>query len=195
VILFALSSGDCSLFLLRVILTPASLHAPQMSVRLRLCQPLAAQRLLSPRPSCLHDFLPPKMTLVDAAGIPHLEHGYSPTPQPTDLANWFHNAIRLAPKLDIRNTCVSYSGLYTVTFIAGTISGLFACVSRDKPRKVLRCIRRIWWSLYVRPSSRHPCFLFFPALCLLCTIFRDFFHSAINTRRSRLTRKPSALKP
>ncbi|KAK3048838.1 hypothetical protein LTR09_009733 [Extremus antarcticus] len=72
-------------------------------------------------------------------------------PTDRDFGYWFHNAIRLAIKLDVRNTCIR----------------------EDKPPKVLKLYRRIWWALY----------------------FLDIFHIFIDTRHSRLLESTSSVKP
>lgn len=132
-------SGDCSLFLLCAVLTPASLHVP--ADVLSACgfdSRSAAQESFFSKAKLLHDFTTEDDPLLMLQGsiilcLVILDH-----PTDRDFGYWFHNAIRLATKLNLRDRCVR----------------------EDEPRKALKLYRRIWWALYVRPSSHHR-FLFF----------------------------------
>jgi hypothetical protein len=156
-------SGDCSLFLLRVILTPASLHVPaDVLSACGFASRLDAQESFFSKAKLLHDFAVKDDPLVMLQGSIILSMVILDHPTDRDFGYWFHNAIRLATKLDLRSTCVSYS--LTEPCIAGTKLTAYGlshrCVREDKPRKVLKLYRRIWWALYVRPSSRHRVLFF-----------------------------------
>ncbi|KAH8817381.1 hypothetical protein F5884DRAFT_897032 [Xylogone sp. PMI_703] len=145
-------AGDCSLFLLRAILTPASLHAP--ADVLSACgfpSRSAAQESFFSKAKLLHDFAAEDDPLLMLQGSIILSMVILDHPTDRDFNYWFHNAIRLATKLDIRNTCVR----------------------EDKPPKVLKLYRRIWWALY----------------------FLDIFQVFVNTGHSRLLENTSAIKP
>ncbi|KIX03057.1 uncharacterized protein Z518_06607 [Rhinocladiella mackenziei CBS 650.93] len=120
-------SGDCSLFLLRVILTPASLHAPaDVLSACGFASRSAAQESFFSKAKLLHDFAAEDDPLLMLQGSIILCMVILDHPTDRDSGYWFHNAIRLATKLDLRNTCVR----------------------EDKPREVLKLYRRIWWALY-----------------------------------------------
>ncbi|KIW35708.1 uncharacterized protein PV07_02392 [Cladophialophora immunda] len=145
-------SGDCSLFILRAILTPASLHASAdvlSACGFASCS--AAQASFFSKAKLLHDFAAEDDPLLILQGSIILCMVILDHPTDWDFGYWFHNAIRLATKLDLRNTCIQ----------------------EDKPRKVLKVYRRIWWALH----------------------FLDIFHVFVNTRRSRLLEDTSAIKP
>ncbi|RFU35528.1 hypothetical protein B7463_g802, partial [Scytalidium lignicola] len=145
-------SGDCSLFLLRVILTPASLHAPaDVLSACGFASRSAAQESFFSKAKLLHDFAAEDDPLLMLQGSIILCMVILDHPTDRDFGYWFHNAIRLATKLDLRNTCVR----------------------EDKPPKVLKLYRRIWWALYSI----------------------DIFHVFVNTRRSRLLENTSTIKP
>ncbi|KAF2228834.1 hypothetical protein EV356DRAFT_537744 [Viridothelium virens] len=144
-------SGDCSLFLLRVLLTPASLHAPaDVLSACGFASRSAAQESFFSKAKLLHDFAAEDDPLLMLQGSIILCTVILDRPTDRDFGYWFHNAIRLATKLDLRNTCVQ----------------------EDKPCKVLKLYRRIWWALYSL----------------------DVFHVFVNTRRSRLLENTSAIK-
>ncbi|EHK50763.1 hypothetical protein TRIATDRAFT_211358 [Trichoderma atroviride IMI 206040] len=145
-------SGDCSLFLLHVILTPASLHVP-LDV-LSACgfeSRSAAQESFFSKAKLLHDLAAEDDPLLMLQGSVILCMVILDHPTDRDFSYWFHNAIRLATKLDLRETCIR----------------------EDKPRKIIKLYRRIWWTLY----------------------FLDIFNVFVNTRRSRLLENTSAIKP
>ncbi|KAI1137545.1 fungal-specific transcription factor domain-containing protein [Hypoxylon sp. FL0543] len=145
-------SGDCSLFVLRTILAPASLHAPaDVLSACGFASRSAAQESFFSKAKLLHDFAAEDDPLLMLQGSIILCMVILDHPTDRDFGYWFHNAIRLATKLDLRNTCVR----------------------EDKPRKVLKLYRRIWWALYSL----------------------DIFHVFVNTRRSRLLEDTSAIKP
>ncbi|KAL1854841.1 hypothetical protein VTK73DRAFT_8686 [Phialemonium thermophilum] len=120
-------SGSCSLFLLHVILALASLHAPAASLSAcGLASRSAAQESFFAKAKLLHDFSIEEEPLVVLQGSIILSMVILDHPSDWDYGFWFHNAIRLATKLDIRNTCIR----------------------GDKPREALKLYRRIWWALY-----------------------------------------------
>ncbi len=114
-------SGDCSLFLLRVILTAASIYVP-VSV-LSACgfaSRSAAQESFFSKAKLLHDFAAKDDPLLMLQGSIILCTVILDHPTEWDFGYWFHNAIRLATKLDLRNTYVSYSWtMVPIRFIAG----------------------------------------------------------------------------
>ncbi|KAI9713834.1 MAG: hypothetical protein M1820_000564 [Bogoriella megaspora] len=148
----AYQSGDCSLFLLRVILTPASVHASaDVLSACGFASRSAAQESFFSKAKLLHDFAAEDDPLLMLQGSIILCTVILDHPTDRDFGYWFHNAIRLATKLDLRNTCAR----------------------EDKPRKILKLYRRIWWALY----------------------FLDIFNVFVNIRRSRLLDDTSAIKP
>uniref|UniRef100_A0A8H7K7D3 Xylanolytic transcriptional activator regulatory domain-containing protein n=1 Tax=Bionectria ochroleuca TaxID=29856 RepID=A0A8H7K7D3_BIOOC len=120
-------SGDCSLFLLRVMLTPASLHAPvDVLSACGFSSRSAAQASFYAKANLLHDLVTDDDPLVVLQGsiilcTVILDHATS-----RDFGYWFHNAINLATKLNLRDTCVRES----------------------KPSRVMKLFRRMWWALY-----------------------------------------------
>ncbi|KAI9673726.1 MAG: hypothetical protein M1822_009588 [Bathelium mastoideum] len=145
-------SGDCSLFLLRVILTLASFHAPAevLSACGFASRSAAAESFFS-KAKLIHDFAAEDDPLLMLQGSIVLCAVILDRTTHHDFGYWFHNAIRLATKLSLYNTCVP----------------------ENKPRKVLKLYRRIWWALY----------------------FLDILHVFINTRRSRIFENTSAIVP
>ncbi len=100
-------SGDCSLFLLCVLLIPASLHAP--ADELSTCgfaSRSAAQESFFTKARLLHGFAVEDGTLLLLQGSIILCMVILDHPTDRDFGYWFHNAIRLAIKLDVRNTFV-----------------------------------------------------------------------------------------
>ncbi|KAH8907820.1 hypothetical protein BR93DRAFT_911878 [Coniochaeta sp. PMI_546] len=145
-------SGNCSLFLLCAILAPASLHVPaDVLSACGFASRSAAQESFFSKAKLLYNFAAEDDPLLMLQGSIVLCTVILDHPTDQDYSYWFHNAIRLATKLDLRNTCIR----------------------EDKPRKVLKLYRRIWWGLY----------------------FLDIFHVFANTRRSRLLENTSAIKP
>ena len=107
-------SGDCSLFLLRVILTPASLYAPaDVLSACGFASRSAAQELFFSQAKLLHDFAAEDDPLLMLQGTIILSMVILDHPTEWDFGYWFHNAIRLATKLDLRHKCVFCS--WTVT--------------------------------------------------------------------------------
>ncbi|TWU77393.1 hypothetical protein ED733_006184 [Metarhizium rileyi] len=98
-------SGDCSLFLLCVILTPATLHAPaDVLSACGFASRSAAQESFFSKAKLLHDFAVEGDPLLMLQGsiilcMVILDHS-------TDrhFGYWFHNAIHLATKLNLRDT-------------------------------------------------------------------------------------------
>jgi hypothetical protein len=160
-------SGDYSLFLLRVMLTPASLHAPaDVLFACGFASRSAAQESFFSKAKLLHDFADENGTLLMLQGSIILCMVILDHPSDRDFGYWFHNAIRLATKIDLRNTCVR----------------------EDKPRKVLKLYRRIWWALYVRPSSRHRVLFLLLYAYYTYIVFRHFprpyqYQTLATTRR------------
>jgi len=102
-------SGDCSLFLLRAMLIPASLRVPvDVLSACGFASRSAAQEALFSKAKLLHDFAAEDDPLLTLQGsmilcVVILDH-----PSDRDFGYWFHNAIRLATKLDLRNRCAYY---------------------------------------------------------------------------------------
>ncbi|KAI1737568.1 fungal-specific transcription factor domain-containing protein [Xylaria scruposa] len=120
-------SGNCSLFLLHAILTPASLHAPaDVLSACGFTTRSAAQESFFSKARLLHDLAAEDDPLVILQGSIILCMVILDHPTDRDFSYWLHNAVRLATKLDLRNTCVR----------------------EDKSCKVLKLYRRIWWALY-----------------------------------------------
>ena len=157
-------AGDCSLFLLRVVLTPASVYAPAgVLAGCGFASRSAAQESLFSKAKLLYDMgveddplrvLQASITLCMVI----LDH-----PTDRDFNYWFHNAIRLATKLDLRN---AYAPLH-LALGPWPLPLLTACrcARDDQPRKVRKLYRRIWWALYVRVDCL--CLLSAVCLCLL----------------------------
>jgi hypothetical protein len=98
------------LFLLRVILTLASVHAP--SDVLSACgfaNRSAAQESFFSKAKLLHDFAAEDDPLLMLQGSIILCMVILDHPSDRDFGYWFHNAVRLATKLDLRNTYASCS--------------------------------------------------------------------------------------
>lgn len=69
----------------------------------------------------LHDFATEDDPLLMLQGSIILCMVILDHPTDRDFGYWFHNAIRLATKLDLRDTCVSYPYIVApVTSFAGT---------------------------------------------------------------------------
>jgi hypothetical protein len=97
-------SGDCSLFLLYVILTPASLHAPRDV--LSSCgfdSRSAAQESFFYKAKLLHDIAAETDTLLILQGSIILSMVVLDHPTNEDFGYWLHNAVRLATKLNLRD--------------------------------------------------------------------------------------------
>lgn len=96
--------------MLHALLTPASLHA--LADVLSACgfaSPLAVQESLFSKAKLLHDFAAEDDSLSMRQASIVLCMVILDHPTDRDFGYWFHNAIRLATKLDLRNMCVSYS--------------------------------------------------------------------------------------
>ncbi|KAI0544898.1 fungal-specific transcription factor domain-containing protein [Xylaria curta] len=120
-------SSNCSLFLLRAILTPASLHAPaDVLSACGFATRSAAQESFFSKARLLHDLAAEDDPLAMLQGSIILCMVILDHPTDRDFSYWLHNAVRLATKLDLRNTCIR----------------------EDKPCQVLKLYRRIWWALY-----------------------------------------------
>ncbi|KAG9790347.1 hypothetical protein KCU88_g1316, partial [Aureobasidium melanogenum] len=97
-------SGNCSLFLLHVILTPASLHAPaDVLSACGFASRSAAQESFFSKAKVLHDFDAEDDPLLMLQGSTILSMVILDHPTDQDFGYWFHNAVRLATKLDLRN--------------------------------------------------------------------------------------------
>ena len=98
-------SRDCSLFLLHVILTLASLHvSADVLSACGFASYSAAQESFFSKAKLLHDFAAEDDPLLMLQGSMILCTVILDHPTNCDFGYWFHNAIRLATKLDIRNT-------------------------------------------------------------------------------------------
>lgn len=102
-------SGECSLFLLLVILTLSSVHAPaDVLSACGFASRSVAQELFFFKAKLLHDFAAEDDQLLMLQGsimlcMVILDHSTD-----RDFGYWLHNAIRLATKLDIRNAYVCF---------------------------------------------------------------------------------------
>lgn len=105
-------SGDCSFFLLCVVLTTAVIHAPADVLSASgFSNRSAGQEYFFSKVKLLHDFAAEDdpFILLQASIIlcmVILDH-----PSDRDFGYWYHNAIRLATKLDIRSSYVFYTKL------------------------------------------------------------------------------------
>ncbi|RDL30386.1 uncharacterized protein BP5553_10264 [Venustampulla echinocandica] len=168
-------SGDCSLFLLRVILTPASLHAPaDVLSACGFASRSAAQESFFSKAKLLHDFAAEDDPLLMLQGSIILCMVILDHPTDRDFCYWFHNAIRLATKLDLRNTCVSYSWTVTPVSCIASTNCLWTlrqvCSRRQTPQNLKVVQKDLVGALHI-------------------------FHVFANTRRSRLLENTSAIKP
>ena len=103
-------SGDCLLFLLRVVMTLACLHVPaDVLSSCGFASRSAAQESFFSKAKLLHDFAVEDDPLLMLQGSIILCMVILDHPTDRDFGYWFHNAIRLATKLDLRNTCVFHS--------------------------------------------------------------------------------------
>jgi Fungal specific transcription factor domain len=95
-------SGNCSLFLLR--LTPASIHAPaDVLSACGFTSLSAAQESFFSKAKLLHDFTAEDDPLLMLQGSIIMCSVILDHPTDRDFGYWFHNAIRLATKIDLRN--------------------------------------------------------------------------------------------
>ena len=98
-------SGNCSLFLLHVILTLATLHAPaDVLSACGFVSRSAAQNSFFSKAKLLHDFVAEDDPLLMLQGSIVMCTVILDHPTDRDFDYWFHNAIRLASKLDLYNT-------------------------------------------------------------------------------------------
>lgn len=100
-------SGNCSLFLLQAMLAPASVYA-SMDV-LSGCgfaSRSAAQTLFFTKAKLLHDFAAESNPLILLQGSIILCAVILDHVTDWGFDYWFHNAVRIAAKLDIKGTCV-----------------------------------------------------------------------------------------
>lgn len=102
-------------------LIPATLHAPaDLLSACGFASRSAAQESFFSKAKLLHDFAPEEDTMLMLQASIILSMVILDHPSDRDFSYWFHNAVRLATKLDLRNTCVSYSwNVISVTYIAG----------------------------------------------------------------------------
>lgn len=163
-------SGDCSLFLLHVILTPASLHAPvDVLSACGFASRSAAQESFFYKAKLLHDFVAEDDLLLMLQGSIILSMVILDHPTDRDFGYWFHNAIRLATKLDLLNTCVSYSwtvAIVTCIAVTNCLRTLQQVCSRRQTSQSLKVVQKdlvgsLRTSLFSIPCSA------LPALCLL----------------------------
>lgn len=100
-------SGNYSLFLLRAILTPATLHAQaDVIFACGFADCSAAQASFFSKAKLLHDFATEEDQLLMLQGSIVLCTVILDRPTDRDFSYWFHNAIRLATKLDLHNMYV-----------------------------------------------------------------------------------------
>jgi hypothetical protein len=103
--IYRYQSGDCSLFLLYAILTVTSLYVPiEVLSGCGFVSHSAAQKSFFYKTSLLHGFSTEDDSLVMLQGsiilcMVCLEH-----PADKDFGYWYHNAVRLATKLQLCNT-------------------------------------------------------------------------------------------
>lgn len=98
-------SGTCSLFLLHAILTSASIYAPTDTLSAcGYCNRSEAQQSFFTRAKILHSFETEKDPLAMLQGSVALCMVLPERPTDRDFDYWFHNAVRMATKLDIRST-------------------------------------------------------------------------------------------
>ncbi|KAI8712833.1 Zn(2)-C6 fungal-type domain-containing protein [Fusarium sp. LHS14.1] len=122
-------SGNCSLFLLYAIFSTAALFAPEEAISgCGFANRWTAQEAFFLKANLLHDFHYESDTLRMLQGIIILGVIILDHPIDRDFQYWFHNAIRLAVKLDIHNISAR----------------------EDASFKQLKLYRRIWWVLYRR---------------------------------------------
>lgn len=145
-------SGDCSLFLLYAVLAPASVHAPaDVLSACGFTSRSAAQELFYSKAKLLYNFSAEEDPLLMLQGSIILCMVILDHPTDQDFGYWFHNAVRLATKLDIRNTYVFHSwsmGPATSTAGINCLWNIHRCTREDKFSTV-KLYRRIWWALYV----------------------------------------------
>lgn len=151
-------SGDCSLFLLRVMLTPASLHAPvDVLSACGFSSRSAAQASFFAKANLLHDLIGDDDPLVMLQGSIILCTVILDHPTSRDFGYWFHNAINLATKLNLRDSYVPLSRtmppMLCIKRIRIDNKLLHSCVRESKPRRVLKLYRRMWWALYASLST------------------------------------------
>lgn len=151
-------SGDCSLFLLRVMLTPASLHASVdvlSACGFSSCS--AAQASFFAKANLLHDLVGDDDPLVMLQGSIILCTVILDHPTSRDFGYWFHNAINLATKLNLHDSYVPLSWAMPPVLCIKRIKidnkALYSCVRESKPRRVLKLYRRMWWALYASLST------------------------------------------
>lgn len=152
----AYRTGDCSFFLLRVILVLASLHASEEVLSdSGFANRSAAATSLFCKAKLLHDYAAEEDLLNMLQGSIILCMLVLDYFTDWDFGYWFHNAIRLATKINLRNMYVSCSNVVRLTErVSSTDSCFDSCAREEKPRKLLRLYRRIWWALYVRSHNR-----------------------------------------
>lgn len=158
-------SGKCSLLLLSIVLTTASIYASEdLLSTCGFSSRSAAQESFFSKTKLLYDFAAEQDPLLMLQGSIILCTVILDHPTDWDFDYWFHNAIRLATKLDVRNMYVFPENVMSVTTSSNLSAyGLFdRCVREEKPRRVLKLYRRIWWALYVRTSPPHYAFVFLP---------------------------------
>ena len=104
-------SGTCSLFLLHTILTPATLRVPtEVLSACGFSDRSAAQESFFIKAKLLHNFAGEDVDpLVMLQGSIILSMVILDHPTDRDFGYWFHNAVRLATKLDLCKVCVSPS--------------------------------------------------------------------------------------
>lgn len=103
----AYQSGNCSLFLLRAILTTSILHASKdLLSACGFASRSVAQESFFLKAKLLHDFTAEDDPLLMLQGSIILSMIILEHPTDRDFGYWFHSAFRLASKVDLRNKYV-----------------------------------------------------------------------------------------
>lgn len=148
-------SGDCSLLLLRVMLTAASIHAPvDVLFALGFASRSIAQESFFVKARRLYDFGGDPLVMLQASILMCtviLDH-----PTDRDFGYWFHNAVSIANRLNLRAMYVYYfqsARLWRVLHLLTMES--MTSMSEGHTYGSLKLYRRIWWTLCVSTFSIH----------------------------------------
>lgn len=146
-------SGNNSVFLLYAMLATACVHASEDVVSAHGFESrAAAEESFFTKAKLTLDFDIEKDTLTMLQGSIILNVVMLDHPSNKDYDYWFHNAVRLATKLDLRNMSVYHN-------FVSNCADFHRCERESKPRKVLKLYRRIWWTLYVCQSPSLLCYM------------------------------------
>ena len=97
--------GDCSLLLLRAMLTTAIIHAPaDVLFDLEFASRSNAQESFFSKATRLYDFEEDPLVMLQASIVMCMVILDHPTNR--DFGYWFHNAVSIATKLNLRNMYV-----------------------------------------------------------------------------------------